>query len=348
VHDVVTGAASDAAHDGSVRRLRDTLAGAHAQGSLPVMEMEFKDTGRRRTLVLVIGVLLAIAAFAATFYLSSRGGDETAALPTRDVVVAAVPIPIRATIEASQLTIRTVPEDASNANAFADPADVVGKVAAVSIYQFQPISPNLLATGSRVGGVSILKPDETIAPDSPIWRAASINIPPERAAGGFAEPGQHVDLLGTVKVPIQVPQEDGTWEEVPTEEGFYSGNATKLMFTDIELLAKDTETNLYVFKVDAHQAEEIAHLQTEGSQFSLVLRPDGDNRDIDRSTYGETIDRIFTQYNLPVAQLPDPAALDAGDIPLPSAFPTPFPNVPYLSPSPSPSAEASPGTSPAP
>lgn len=304
------------------------------------MEMEFKDTGRRRTIVLVVGVLLAIVAGGAAFYLSSQGGAAPITVPTRDVVVAAVPIPARQTVEAGQLTIRTVPEDASNANAYTDPADVVGKVAAVSIYQFQPVTPNLLATGSAVAGVSILKPDETIAPDSPIWRAASVNIPPERAVGGFAEPGQRADLLATVRIGIQVQQEDGSYEEVPTEEGYYSENSTKVAFADLELLAKDPEANLYVFRVDAHQAEEIAHLQTLGSQFTLILRPDGDNRDVDRSAYGETLDRIFAQYNFPL-----PALIDTAAYPQPSPFPTPFPNEPYLltaSPSPSQSVEPEP------
>ena len=36
------------------------------------MEMEFKDSSRRRTLVLTVGVLLALVAGAGVFYLSSQ------------------------------------------------------------------------------------------------------------------------------------------------------------------------------------------------------------------------------------------------------------------------------------
>ncbi len=91
------------------------------------MEMEFKDNSRRRTLVLVIGVLLALAAGAAAFMLSSQGQEEPeAAFPTREVVVAAEAIPARATIDSLQLALRPVPVDDTTAAAFTDRDEVVG------------------------------------------------------------------------------------------------------------------------------------------------------------------------------------------------------------------------------
>ena len=60
------------------------------------MEMEFKDNSRRRTLVLVVGVLLALGAGAAAFMLSSQGTeDPDVTLVTHDIVVAARPIGAR-------------------------------------------------------------------------------------------------------------------------------------------------------------------------------------------------------------------------------------------------------------
>lgn len=308
------------------------------------MEMEFKDSGRRRTLVLLIGVLLAIGAGGAAFFLSNQGGATPATVPTRKIVVAAIPINARSTIEATQLTIRTVPEDASNANAFTDPALVVGRTAAVSIYQFQPITPNLLATSGVVGGVSILKPTETIAPDSPFWRAASVNIPPQRAAGGLAEVGQRVDLIATLIIDIPAtPQPAATEgaEATPaptaTPGAYYTDRTTKIVWTDVEILAKRPDSDIYVLKVDLHQAEEIAAMQDLATEnratFFLVVRPDADNREIDRSSYGENINRLIEQYNFPISQ-----RIDLPEYPQPSPQPTPFPNVPYLLPSPSPEA----------
>src|SRR5688572_8155592 len=141
--------------------------------SPPAMEMEFKDSSRRRTLVLIVGVLLALVAGAGVFYLSSQGGeDPITALPTREIVVAVADIPARQTISLEQLTTRVVPSDATNESAFTDPTQVAGGVAAVTILALQPITPNLLA-GASSGAIAILSPTETISPTSPIWRAVS-------------------------------------------------------------------------------------------------------------------------------------------------------------------------------
>ena len=300
------------------------------------MEMEFKDSSRRRTLGLIVGVLLALAAGAGVFFLASQGGreDETPFL-TRDVVVAAVDIPARQTIDATQLVLRTVPADASNASAFENTGQVVGQVAAVTILQFQPITPNLLASGTSIGDVNILKPTETISPLSPILRAISLSIPPERAVGGLIAVGQRVDLIATIPISVVGAIDEETGLTVDPETGdllpYQSGTTTKLAWLDVELIQSTTE-GLYVFRVDLHQAEEIAHAQTEGAQFTMVLRPDGDNREIDRSPYGETTDRILTQYNFPF-----PEFIEGAAYPQPSPFPTPFPAEAYLSPPPSPS-----------
>ena len=151
------------------------------------MEMEFKDNSRRRTLVLVVGVLLALAAGAAAFMLSSQGRrSRKRPSPREDVVVAAEAIPARATIESLQLAIRPVPVDDTTAVGLHRPgARSSGQVAAIPILQFQPITPNMLARARASGQVQILKADETVAPDSPILRAVSLTVPAERAVGGL-------------------------------------------------------------------------------------------------------------------------------------------------------------------
>ena len=96
------------------------------------MEMEFKDNSRRRTLVLVVGVLLALGAGAAAFMLSSQGQDEPEEVfPTRQVVVAGDFIPARENIGLDMVTLREVQLDDSNAGAFTDVNEVAGSVAAI-------------------------------------------------------------------------------------------------------------------------------------------------------------------------------------------------------------------------
>ncbi len=302
------------------------------------MEMEFKDNSRRRTLVLVIGVLLALAAGAAAFMLSSQGQEEPeAAFPTREVVVAAEAIPARATIESLQLALRPVPVDDTTASAFTDRDLVSGQVAAIPILQFQPITPNMLA-GAASGQVAILKADETVSPDSPVLRAVSLTVPADRAVAGLVAVGQHVDLIATIPITVAGPVDPETGEPltIDPETGepvpFVEGTTTKLMWLDVEILGRAEASDTYVVRADLQTSEEIAHAQTQGAEFTMVLRPDEDTRDIDRSTYGETTDTLLTRYNFRV-----PQKIDGLEYPQPLAFPSPFPNEPYLSPAPEPS-----------
>jgi Flp pilus assembly protein CpaB len=300
------------------------------------MEMEFKDSSRRRTLVLVVGVLLAIAAGAAAFMLSSQGAETPEAVfPTRDVVVAAELIPARSTIDGLQLAIRPVPIDDTNAAAFTDRAQVQNEIAAIDILQFQPITPNMLASGTSPGTVQILKASETVAPDSPVLRAVSLTVPAERAVGGLVVAGQRVDILGTFPVTAPIDPATGTAAADP-ETGeplrYTDGNSTKLMWLDVEILVREPGTDLYILRMDLQTAEDVAQAQNEGVQFTMVLRPDTDTRDIDRSNYGETKDTLVTRYNFRV-----PETIDGLTYEQPIAFPSPFPAEPYLSPAPLPS-----------
>jgi Flp pilus assembly protein CpaB len=303
------------------------------------MEMEFKDNSRRRTLVLVVGVLLAILAGAAAFFLSSQGTEEpTLLLPTREIVVAANEITARESIDVLDLTIRAVPVDDTNATAFTDRDLVVNQIAAIDILPFQPISPNMLASGSSIGAISILKPTETITPTSPILRAVSLTVPSDRAVGGLVAAGQRVDLIATIPITVNLPLDPETGEPlaVDPETGaafpYVAGSSTKLMWLDAEILVHAPDSDSYIFRMDLQTAEEVAHAQNQGAAFTMVLRPDQDTRDIDRSSYGETTDRLLTRYNFAIPELIDGVLYEQ-----PVPFPSPFPAEPYLSPPPSPS-----------
>ncbi|MBA3307539.1 MAG: hypothetical protein H0T04_02510 [Chloroflexi bacterium] len=172
------------------------------------MEMEFKDNGRRRKVFLVLGVVLALAAGGAAFYLSSKGTAKAAEVPMKTVIVAAREIPSRSVIEAGMLAERSVPEDPTVEQAVVDSAMLIGRLTGVTIYANQAITPNLLATSAVGAEFSILSATETISPDSPTWRAVAIFVPKDRAVAGNVEIGQRVDLFVTIESVILVPGED--------------------------------------------------------------------------------------------------------------------------------------------
>ncbi len=296
------------------------------------MEMEFKDNSRRRTLVLVVGVLLALGAGAAAFMLSSQGTDEPKdTIPTIDIVVAAQLIEARKEIGAVDLLVLTVPRDATHQGVFTDPLDVVGKIAAIPILPNQPITANMLESAVGVGQVDILEADETVAPDSPPYRAVSLTVPSDRAVAGLVADGQRVDIIATFPMAVTLPIDPNTGEPTATnpETGqpftYEQGSSTKLMWLDVKIIAHTADSDLYVIRADLQTAEEIAQAQNQGAQFTMVLRPAVDTRDVDRSTYGETSDTLLTRYNFRV-----PETIDGVTYPQPIYFPSPFPAEPYI------------------
>jgi Flp pilus assembly protein CpaB len=282
--------------------------------------MEFRGAARRRRIMMVAGLALAVVAAGSVYYLSNANAVAAQPAPTHTVIVAAVEIPAHVLITSALLAQRSLPDDPSLAKAVLSATDIIGKTSEVVIYKDQPILSNLLASTGAEAGFSILMPGETMTPDSPAWRAVSVSVPKERAVGGQIEAGQHVDLIATMQINVLARLADGTLSGAPSSEGYYSDKATKISWADITVLSNDSENDLYVLRVDLHQAEEIAQVQdVSSSGFSIALRADGDDRVIDRGGYGETVNRIVQQYDFPL-----PEVLPIEGYPQPSPEPLPF------------------------
>jgi Flp pilus assembly protein CpaB len=309
------------------------------------MEMEFKDTGRRRRLLLIgLGAALAIAAGYGAFRLASNGGGAPQVIK-ESVLVAAHEIAARTTLTADDVTTRDVPIDEILSQSYRDPADVVGRVTSVPIYADQQMTPSLFATATADSEFSILGPDETIAPDSQFWRAVAVSVPPERAVDGQIQDGQHVDLFVSVEIDILAVDPEGNYQTVDTatQDGLMSGKSTKITIQDLEVLKADPDNDMYILRVDLHQAEQIYHIvQVAPDSFSLALRPDIDTRSDDTTLYGTTTDRLIMTYLYPVPQLLDLTKLLGGQpLPSPTFGPGPSPTPPVVGPSPTPGASPS-------
>jgi Flp pilus assembly protein CpaB len=293
------------------------------------MEMEYKDPSRRGRWIVVIGVILAIAAGGAAFYVINQAQQQAgqAGLQKVTVVVAAQTIAARKIIETGDVTVHEVPLDTTNAQGIVSTVDkVVGRVASVTILQGQMVMTNLLASSSEGGQFSVLAPDETPAPDGMPWRAISVTVPDDRAVGGLLQPNQTVDVFVTATVNVLTDSSAGL-----PKEGWYTDKSTKLSYQDMLILAKSG--TFYILKAPLDVAEEISHLQASGSAaFSLALRPDVDTRLVDASILGTTTNKVIVRYGLPI----------------PVAFPPVVGPVPTPRPTPVPTAEPSPGSSAAP
>jgi Flp pilus assembly protein CpaB len=271
--------------------------------------MEMDTARRRRLLLMILGLILALIAGGAAYMLGSQGTGE-AEVETESVLVAARDIPARQVIVAEDVVVREVPVDAVLTQALREAGPVQGRLASVPIYADQQITPNLFVTAVEDAEYSILDPDEVVTADSPQWRAVSVQVPPNRAVGGTILQGQRVDLFVTVEfaAPVVFNTTTGEYEEVDTAtvEGVTGGMATKITLQDLLVLKSDPENEMYVLRVDLNQAEEISHVaKAAPDSFSLVLRPEQDTRVADSNEFGETTDRLIMQYVYPVPLLVD-------------------------------------------
>jgi len=80
------------------------------------MEMEYRDPSKRGRWIVLIGVVLALAAGGAAFFLVNQAQQQAGQgnLQKVAVVVAARPIPARKPVEAEDLTVREIPLDDTN------------------------------------------------------------------------------------------------------------------------------------------------------------------------------------------------------------------------------------------
>jgi Flp pilus assembly protein CpaB len=295
------------------------------------MEMEYRDPAKRGKFIVVLGIVLALAAGGAAFYLINQAQQQAGQgeLAKTEVVVALQPIPARKPIEASDVEVRQVPLDPTNSDAivFKHPEDVIGRVLSVTVLQGQMLTQNMLASTATGGQFSILEPGETVAPDSEAWRAVSLTVPDDRAVGGLLQPGMTVDVL--MSATVNVPQ------DLLAAGKYYTDKSTKITYQNMVILARTGQ--FYVVKATLAVAEEITHLLASGNAtFSMVMRPEADVRTVDVSKLGATTNRLIAKYGLPVPEVYPP-----GNGPLPTPLP-------ISTPSPAPSASPSPAASAAP
>jgi Flp pilus assembly protein CpaB len=296
------------------------------------MDLEFKDNSRRGRYIIVLGVILAIAAGGGAFYAITQAQQEAALQPTQKVmmVVAAKTIDARQPIAASDVELREIPAVIAGSGTFDDVSKVIKRVSAVTILAGQPITANLLASTVEGGQFSILRPEETVAPDSPFWRAIAITVAPDLAVGGLVKPGMTVDIFVTATVEAPASLE--------ATGKYITDKTTKIAYQDVEIL--DRETDYYIVRMPLAQAEEIAHLQATGAvSFTLALRPPEDTRLADARTLGETTNLIIARYGLPYPQPLSPGLTST--VTRPSSTPSPS-SVTSVQGSPAPSASPAP------
>ncbi len=265
------------------------------------MELEYSDKNSRRSKVYIgVGIIMALLV-AATVFLALRASGltaENAAVEMRDVVVATREIPSRKAIEEGDVSVRSIPADPSNETAFGSLDEVLGRVVGVPVATGQLMTQNLLASTTEGQTFSILEPGQDFDPNGPDLRAISVTVADANAVAGTLVAGQRVDLIVTMAINPEIGQ---TPEEVAEQASeFIPGPSTKVTMQSMTILARNGA--IYILRADVVTAEKIAELTAAGGVFTLVLRPEEDDRQAE--TDGSTIDSLIDEFDFPVPVQP--------------------------------------------
>lgn len=125
--------------------------------------------------------------------------------PKRPTVIARVDIPARHAITQDMVTLYPVPAEMILTNSITDLKEVVGKWAVVPIKQLEQIRRSDIAEKSKVPGLSPTIPEG--------MRAITIGISDTTAVAGAIFPGDHVDIIASVKDP----RHPGTTVQLPLQ-----------------------------------------------------------------------------------------------------------------------------------
>src|SRR5699024_2769410 len=126
------------------------------------------------------------------------------------------------------------------------------------------------------------------------------------AVAGTLVPGQRVDLIATMAINPEVGQ-DADAEVEPAR--FMPGPSTKVTLQSMTILARTGD--VYILRADVETAEKIAELTAAGGTFTMVLRPEQDEREAE--TDGSTIDMLIEEFDFPVPVPPEFEERSAGN-----------------------------------
>lgn len=193
---------------------------------------------RRGRVIILLGLILAlITVVAAYYFLQQRAAaPPEEEIHTRPVVIALEPLEERADIPAEAVGTKEWPEDLVPANAFNNPAEVVGKTALLPIMEDQIILSDMLIDKERAveegSFAAFAIPEGKVAFAVPVDEVHTV--------AGAIQAGDFVDVLVTITFQAAhqtgLVAEGGAEEEAVEEVVPVQVLATQLTLQDVEVL----------------------------------------------------------------------------------------------------------------
>ncbi len=158
---------------------------------------------RSSRLIILVGALLAVAAFGGILWYGTQGGttpggaSATVATTTK-IVQAAADISLGTTITAAQVVVKEVPVTSAPVDAFSDPSQVVGRIARQQITAGSTFTTADFASGNTAQG------DQIVKALKPGFRAISVQVDQNSGVGTLIQPGDRVDMVIGIKIQVYV------------------------------------------------------------------------------------------------------------------------------------------------
>ena len=273
------------------------------------------DPRRRARIILILGVLLALGAGAATFFVASSAQTAApAVVATTDVLVATRELPARTALTAADLRVAKVNSDVAPPAALKDPKDAIGKILTSAVSVNEPILATKFAAAGR--DFTVFPAGEKVEAGSPAYRVMTVTVPDNFAVGGILAAGDAVDImyvfsfdpLAKLNLPpgaAGTPPQTIGGTTIPGQPGtskFASDTVAKIILGPMAILARVGP--VYTIRVDASLAERLAYIQAAGGQLQMLLRAPTDDRAV--STTGATFSSVYTQFKFPIPEKVSP------------------------------------------
>ena len=284
---------------------------------------------RSSKLILILGIVLAVAAFGGVlFFSSSLSGPNTPPPPTTTkMVVAASDIALGTTVVPALVATKDVAITDAPPDGFSDPSGITGRVVRRDIRAGEVLRSSDFSSGTSARGDDVLRAlkagyramaiqvDQTtgvgtlIQPGdsvdvvigfaiSTLWPGKEPTDPPSELSGGpqlsVKTIVQNVEVLGTL---VQIPEQQAsqTPAESGTSEG-QSGSAT-------QGVTMAGQQQIVIVAVTAEQAEVIKYAQVKSYgmpelAISLVLRAPADRDAPADETSGMTLRTLIDKYGV--------------------------------------------------
>ena len=163
--------------------------------------------GARRSVTLLLALIMGVAAAAAVYALVSKNQEPglaapnalptSTAVPTTPVLIARQDIAAGTQLTEDLLEVRDIPTELRNNRALSSEDQAVGKMAAVALVQGEQI----LDTRVTDSPVAV---NDTFAGTVPVGkRAISVVFDEVIGAGALVQPGDHVDVLAFFELDVK-------------------------------------------------------------------------------------------------------------------------------------------------